>query len=74
MSTIKEVDRIAVVVDGSIIEIGTHSELYQMGGVYSRLHDRQLAAWSTLNYCPKVINHEHLCEEWRHGRLVARAH
>lgn len=44
MSTVKEVDRIAVVVDGSIVEIGTHSELYPRGGVYSRLYDSQLTA------------------------------
>ena len=43
ISTVKEVDRIAVVVDGRIVEFGTHNELYQQGGVYSGLHDRQFA-------------------------------
>jgi ABC-type multidrug transport system fused ATPase/permease subunit len=37
LSTIKNVDRIYVVDNGAIIEIGTHEELIKHGGVYSNL-------------------------------------
>lgn len=41
LSTILEADRIAVVADGGIAELGSHAELLERGGRYAALH----AAW-----------------------------
>jgi ABC-type multidrug transport system fused ATPase/permease subunit len=38
LSTILEADRIAVVADGGIAELGTHTELLALGGRYADLH------------------------------------
>jgi len=37
LSTIEHADRIVVMADGKIIELGTHQELLQYGGAYSAL-------------------------------------
>ena len=41
LSTIRDADLILVMQDGEIVERGTHSELYDAGGVYRRLCDMQ---------------------------------
>jgi ATP-binding cassette subfamily B protein len=41
LSTIEQVDRILVIRDGAIAEQGTHSELLEAGGTYSRLYRLQ---------------------------------
>ncbi len=41
LSTIKRANRILVIEDGQIEEIGTHSELLKKGGKYYRLYTRQ---------------------------------
>jgi ABC-type bacteriocin/lantibiotic exporter with double-glycine peptidase domain len=41
LSTIKHADLILVMKDGRIAERGTHQELLDMGGIYSRLHATQ---------------------------------
>ena len=41
LSTIKRADRIVVIENGSIAEMGTHAELLRMGGHYYRLYTQQ---------------------------------
>ncbi len=43
LSTIREADKILVMNDGKIVEIGTHDELIEKGGFYSRLYNSQFA-------------------------------
>ena len=42
LSTIRSADRIAVLKDGLIVELGSHTELVEQGGYYSRLMQSQL--------------------------------
>ncbi len=41
ISTARSADRIAVIVDGRIAEIGTHDELLERGGYYAELAEKQ---------------------------------
>jgi len=41
LSTIRDADVIAVIKDGVIAEMGNHQQLYDQGGVYYRLVERQ---------------------------------
>ncbi|MNN64973.1 Lipid A export ATP-binding/permease protein MsbA [compost metagenome] len=41
LATIKDADRIVVVAEQGILEEGTHHELLEVGGAYSRLHRAQ---------------------------------
>ena len=41
MSTVSDCDQIIVIDNGSIIEHGTHDQLYNANGFYRKLMDRQ---------------------------------
>ena len=42
VSTVRHADQIAVLVDGSIVELGTHDELVARNGYYTQLHEKQM--------------------------------
>ena len=39
LSTVQHADRIVVLDDGRIVEVGPHAELIEHGGIYSRLYE-----------------------------------
>ena len=41
LSTIKDANRIAVISQGKVAEIGSHSELMQKNGMYAELYNKQ---------------------------------
>jgi ATP-binding cassette, subfamily B, bacterial MsbA len=43
LSTVQKADQIAVLDQGRVVEVGTHDELLQKGGYYSRLYSMQFA-------------------------------
>jgi len=42
VSTVRNADRIAVLFDGRIVELGTHEELLELNGYYTDLYNKQL--------------------------------
>ena len=44
LSTIRNADKIAVLEDGAVAELGNHDDLMAQNGLYRRLHDRQFGA------------------------------
>ena len=47
LSTVREADQILVVVEGCIVERGTHTDLLAAGGVYAELYQTQFARQGT---------------------------
>lgn len=43
LSTVRKADQIAVLEQGKVVEVGTHEELLQKGGYYSRLYGMQFS-------------------------------
>jgi subfamily B ATP-binding cassette protein MsbA len=43
LSTVQKADQIAVLEQGRVVEVGTHEQLLQKGGYYSRLYSMQFA-------------------------------
>ena len=41
LSTVMHADKIVVMADGEIQQVGTHAELLRQGGLYKRLYDMQ---------------------------------
>jgi subfamily B ATP-binding cassette protein MsbA len=52
LSTIRRADQILVIERGEIVERGTHSELYALGGRYRELYDRQHGLEANLFLAP----------------------
>lgn len=52
LSTIEKADRIVVMQKGQIVEIGTHRELLDKGGVYAQLHHIQFELNETVSENP----------------------
>lgn len=52
LSTIKRADRIVVVEDGQIAEMGTHAELLRSNGIYFKLYTRQFRFQMEETYNP----------------------
>ncbi len=42
ISTVRNADRIAVLHQGRIVELGTHDELITLNGYYTELYNKQL--------------------------------
>ena len=43
LSTIRQADKIVVIDQGQICEVGTHADLIERGGIYQRLYDLQFS-------------------------------
>ena len=43
LSTIRQANRIAVLEEGQVVEMGTHQKLLRVGGLYQRLHSLQFS-------------------------------
>jgi subfamily B ATP-binding cassette protein MsbA len=56
LSTIEKADRIVVMQKGQIVEIGTHRELLDKGGVYAQLHHIQFELNETVSENPPAAH------------------
>ncbi len=63
LSTIRRANRILVLEQGRIIEHGTHDELLNTGGLYSRLHEQSTRANDTKPDAPVTLIMEEVTRE-----------
>lgn len=71
LSTIAKADHIVVVVDGRIVEQGTHDTLLDLKGEYAKLHEMQFSAANEMS----VVSdgpHEPVQLKWSHVRRMDR--
>ena len=54
-STVRMADRIIVLDNGEILEIGTHEELLKLGGLYKQLYDAQIGALKRAQARPGAV-------------------
>ncbi|MBE9566248.1 MAG: hypothetical protein IMF16_05835, partial [Proteobacteria bacterium] len=59
LSTVLRADRIVVLEDGKISQVGSHAELLAEGGTYARLHALQFAAEPTAKPMAEGDDGEH---------------
>ncbi|MBI4443494.1 MAG: ABC transporter ATP-binding protein, partial [Acidobacteria bacterium] len=52
LSTVRRADKIVVMDQGRIQEVGTHQDLVRQGGIYQRLHELQFADWPAPEAAP----------------------
>ena len=50
LSAVQLADKVAVFDNGSLIEYGTHKQLYSKGGVYTEMFDKQAEFYRNENY------------------------
>ena len=55
LSTVQHADRIVVLDKGQIVELGTHSDLLQKGGVYTRLYHTQFHMSNLESLQPNIL-------------------
>uniref|UniRef100_A0A7S2F622 ABC transporter domain-containing protein n=1 Tax=Alexandrium andersonii TaxID=327968 RepID=A0A7S2F622_9DINO len=65
LETIKDADSILCIEEGSVAERGTHQELVQAGGLYSRLYREQIE--STISNVGAVIDSTDALEALKAG-------
>jgi ATP-binding cassette subfamily B protein len=58
LSTVLLADRIAVIDDGRVTELGTHDELSKAGGQYARMFSLQAAAYRRVAAVPSQSSNE----------------
>ncbi len=63
LSTIEKADRIAVLQKGEIVEIGTHRELLEKGGVYAQLHRIQFSVAGDMKDGPDSVSPNSVVEQ-----------
>ncbi len=65
LSTIQNADRIAVLDDGRLVEIGPHAELIELDGLYARLHRMQFKLDDQSELKPAVAGDSELAKPKR---------
>ena len=59
-STVRQADRICVVEDGVVVELGSHDELIALGGRYRTMFELQASRFTELDEAGEEVVHESL--------------